>query len=56
MDWDNIKATDLMVLFNSFVPPGGTIKKISVRIDTLLNQILFISLSIDKGPDFKDKL
>ncbi|KAI1174655.1 hypothetical protein F4777DRAFT_552988 [Nemania sp. FL0916] len=30
LDWDNIKATDLMVLFSSFVPHGGRVEKVSI--------------------------
>lgn len=30
MDWDNIKATDIMVLLNSFLPTGGVIHKITI--------------------------
>lgn len=30
MDWDNIRAVDLMAVFSSFVRPGGRIHKISV--------------------------
>ncbi|XP_068633745.1 ESF1 homolog [Battus philenor] len=30
MDWDNIKAMDIMVLLSSFLPPGGVIHKITI--------------------------
>ncbi|PGH02953.1 hypothetical protein AJ79_07490 [Helicocarpus griseus UAMH5409] len=30
LDWDNIRAEDLMAVFSSFLPPGGSIKKVSV--------------------------
>ncbi|KAJ8125238.1 hypothetical protein O1611_g8400 [Lasiodiplodia mahajangana] len=30
LDWDNIKAADLMVLFSSFAPQGGRIEKVSI--------------------------
>ncbi|KAI0521316.1 hypothetical protein F5B22DRAFT_596474 [Xylaria bambusicola] len=30
LDWDNIKAVDLMALFSSFAPPGGQVEKVSI--------------------------
>lgn len=30
MDWDHIKSVDLMALFSSFVPVGGSIHKVSI--------------------------
>ena len=30
LDWDNIRATDLMAVFSSFVPSGGRILRISI--------------------------
>ncbi|XP_053609293.1 ESF1 homolog [Plodia interpunctella] len=30
MDWDNIKAVDLMVLLSSFLPSGGVIHKVTI--------------------------
>jgi hypothetical protein len=32
MDWDRIRATDLMVLFSSFVPQGGLIHSVTVCV------------------------
>ena len=33
MDWDRLKAKDLLALFNSFMPKGGTIFSVKVRPD-----------------------
>ncbi|XP_004524898.1 ESF1 homolog [Ceratitis capitata] len=30
MDWDRIRAVDLMVLFSSFLPPGGSVLSIKI--------------------------
>lgn len=30
MDWDKIRAVDLMVVFNSFVPPGGCVQSVTI--------------------------
>ncbi|KLJ07128.1 hypothetical protein EMPG_17380 [Blastomyces silverae] len=30
LDWDNIRAQDLMAVFSSFLPPGGSIRKVSI--------------------------
>ena len=30
LDWDNIRATDLMAVFSSFLPPGGRLLRVSV--------------------------
>jgi hypothetical protein len=32
MDWDRIRASDLMVLFSSFLPQGGLIHSITVCV------------------------
>ncbi|EXJ84129.1 hypothetical protein A1O3_04796 [Capronia epimyces CBS 606.96] len=30
LDWDNIRATDLMAVFNSFLPPSGSLLKVAI--------------------------
>ncbi|KAI2623684.1 hypothetical protein GGS21DRAFT_338055 [Xylaria nigripes] len=30
LDWDNIRAVDLMALFSSFVPQGGRVEKVAI--------------------------
>ena len=30
LDWDNIRAADLMAVFNSFLPPSGSLLKVSI--------------------------
>ncbi|XP_057329046.1 ESF1 homolog [Microplitis mediator] len=30
MDWDKIRAVDLMVLFTSFLPPGGLVRSVTI--------------------------
>lgn len=30
LDWDRIRAIDLMVLFNSFLPPTGLIRNVTI--------------------------
>eukprot|EP01147_Barroeca_monosierra_P004477 gene4477-6722_t len=32
MDWDNIKATDLLVLATSFVPSGGIVERVDIYL------------------------
>lgn len=44
MDWDNIKAADIMVLLSSFLPAGGVIHKITVSEEIIGNYYIFQNL------------
>lgn len=41
MDWDRIRAIDIMVLCHSFLPPGGVVQKVSVRSLILIKPPIF---------------
>lgn len=38
MDWDRIRAVDIMVLCHSFLPPGGVVQKVSVTLKKILKE------------------
>lgn len=40
MDWDRLKAKDLLALFNSFTPKGGTVFSVKVRNSWFLKGVL----------------
>ena len=50
MDWDHIRAIDLMAVFQSFLPPGGKIQKISVYRSDFGTERL--AREEAEGPDF----
>jgi hypothetical protein len=52
MDWDHIRAIDLLAVFQSFVPAGGKIHKISVYQSDFGTERL--AREEAEGPDFRD--
>jgi hypothetical protein len=52
MDWDHIRAIDLMAVFQSFLPAGGRIRKISVYQSDFGTEKL--AREEAEGPDFHD--
>ena len=40
MDWDRIRAHDLMVLFSSFIPPTGLIRSVAVSISLIIDRFV----------------
>ena len=51
MDWDRIRASDLMVLFSSFLPQGGLIHSVTVCVLFVRCTATFIKLSVQGGWD-----
>lgn len=52
MDWDHIRAIDLLAVFQSFLPTGGRIHKISVYQSDFGTERLLREEA--EGPDFRD--
>ena len=46
MDWDRMKARDLLALFNSFTPQGGAVLSVKVLKQEVTEGILFLCHSL----------